>query len=99
MEFFISGGFWFLEGILTSLAFVGLRIWLKERNIQMNAWKWILVLLWVLFFGFTIAFVTTSLGERERVAAFKGALFFGIIAMIALVGLWCLLGLSGKKGE
>ena len=46
--------------------------------------------------GFTIAFVGTSYGEGEPVAAVRGGLLFGLITVIAGAGVWRLL-LSGKR--
>lgn len=97
MDFFISGTFWFIEGILCCLAFVGFKFWMQDRGLRLNWWKWALLILWVLFFGFAIAFVTTSLGEGETVAAYKGGLFFGVISIIGFIGLWRLIVLSGKE--
>jgi len=97
MDFFTSGTFWFIEGILYCIAFVGFRYWIADRGIRLNWWKWTLLLLWVLFFSFTITFVTTSLGERETVAAYKGGVVFGVISIIGFVGLWRLIGLPGKR--
>lgn len=96
MDFFISNTFWFIEGILFCIAFVGIRFWLKDRNIKMNWWKWTLLFLWLLLFAFTISFVCTSLGEREKIAAYRGGLFFGVISIITFIGLWRILGLPGK---
>ena len=88
MTFFTSGLFWFLEGILACLMVIGFRAWTRDRGIPMPAWKWMLVGLWVLFIAFTIAFIGTSIGENEMDAAFKGGIIFGVISLIAAVGLW-----------
>jgi len=91
MDFFMSGTFWFVEGILCSLVFIGFKVWMQDRSIELTWWKWCLLILWILIFGFTITFITTSLGERETVAAYKGGIFFGVITIITFVGLWRLL--------
>ncbi len=91
MHFFNSGFFWFIEGILAVLFFLGFKTWLEDRRIPMSWWKWILVGAWVLLVGFTIAFVGTCLGENEIVAATKGGIIFAVISIIAGVGLWRLL--------
>jgi uncharacterized membrane protein (DUF485 family) len=44
--------------------------------------------LWILLAGFTIAFVGTSFGEGEPTAAIRGGLLFGLISVIAGVGVW-----------
>jgi len=88
MQIFNSGLFWFIEGILFVVMILGLKAWLSNRGVAMTAWKWALFLLWVLFSGFTIAFVGTSLGEGEPAAATRGGLMFGLIAVIGGAGVW-----------
>ena len=95
MDFFLSGTFWFIEGILCTLAVIGLITWMQDRNIRLNWWQWILAVLWILLFGFTITFITTSLGEGEPTAAYRGGIFFGIITVVSLVGLWRVCGFPG----
>ena len=68
MEFFNSGLFWFIEGILFCLAVMGFKIWAEDRSIGMPYWKWLALAAWILLFGFTVAFVGTSLGENEPAA-------------------------------
>ena len=97
MHFFNSGLFWFIEGVFTCLVVIGLKIWMEDKGIPMPFWKWLLLGLWVLFFGFTIAFVTTSLGENEPYAAKIGGIVFGLISLITGFGLWRLLLLKRKK--
>lgn len=95
MGFFNSGLFWFIEGIVFCLFLIGFKIWMADKKIPMNFWKWTLLIFWILIFEFSIAFVTTSIGERETVAAWKGSLVFGFISVITGVGLWRIL-VSGK---
>ncbi len=96
MSFFNSGLFWFIQGIFVCLIVVGFKIWMEDREIPMPFWKWLLLGIWVLLFGFTIAFVGTNLGEKEPQAALLGGIVFGLIAIITAVGLWRLL-LIGKN--
>ena len=91
MGFFSNGTFWFVEGILLCLAVFGFKTWADDRGIRLNIWKWLLLGLWLLFFGFTITFVGTSLGENETTAALKGGIIFGLVAIISGVGLWRLI--------
>lgn len=101
MHFFNSSLFWFIEGILACLVVIGFKIWAEDRGIPMPFWKWIPFVCWFLFFGFTIAFVGTSIGENEMTAAFKGGIIFGIISIISGVGLWRFLkiGTHSKKNN
>jgi len=88
MEFFTSGFFWFLEGILFCIFMLAVRAWTQDREIPMTPWKWAALVVWVFYTGFTIAFIGTSLGENEANAAVKGGILFGVIAVVAGVGLW-----------
>ena len=96
MHFFNSGLFWFLEGVFACLVVIGLKTWMEDKGIPMPFWKWILFGLWVFFFGFTIAFVGTSIGENEITAAKIGGILFGLISIISGFILWRLL-MAGKK--
>ena len=96
MDFFTSGFFWFLEGIFFCLLIIGFRIWMQDKNIPMPFWKWLALSIWILFFGFSIALITTSFGENEPTAALRGGILFGVISIISGVGLWRLI-LLGKE--
>ena len=97
MHFFNSGLFWFLEGVFVCLTVIGFKIWMEDRGIPMPFWKWILLGIWVLFFGFTIAFIGTSLGEKEPKAAILGGVIFGLAVIITGVGLWRVLRIGKKQ--
>ena len=96
MDFFTSGLFWFIEGILACLAVVGIRLRMKDRGVPMPWWKWVLTGLWFCLAGFTLAMVGTSLGEGEPRAALMGGIIFGVLCVITGVAFWRLLGLSGS---
>ena len=88
MQFFSSGLFWFLEGIFACLFIIGFKFWAEDREYIMPLWKWLLLGIWIVLFGFTLAFVGTSLGEGEPNAALFGGIIFGLITIISAVGLW-----------
>jgi hypothetical protein len=96
MQIFNSGFFWFVEGILFCVMLMGLRAWARDRSVTMFWWKWVAFLVWVLFFGFAVAFVGTSFGENEASAAVRGGIFFGIIALISGVGVWRIVMIGTK---
>ena len=96
MQFFNSGLFWFIEGILACLVIIGLKIAMEDRGIPMPIWKWILIVLWIFLFGFTIAFIGTNIGEKEMTAAKLGGLVFGLLSVVTGVGLWRLLTLKSR---
>ena len=99
MSFFTSGFFWFAEGILFCLVLLGVRAWAEEREVRLPWWKWGLVICWLLYGGFILAFVGTCLGEREQDAALWGGVFFSLVAVIAGVGLYRLLGFARKMNS
>ena len=65
MQFFTSGLFWFIEGILAALTVIAIRLWTEGRGVVMPWWKWVMTAFWFCLVGFSLAFVGTSLGERE----------------------------------
>lgn len=97
MWFFTSGAFWFVEGVLFVLALVGLKAWMSDRGVPMRIWKWILAMGWMLMCGFTIAFIGTSVGENELVAAQKGGIVFSVICVITGAVTWRLLHIGRAK--
>lgn len=97
MTFVTSGAFWFVEGILVVLAAIGLKVWMEDRNTPMPLWKWLIVAGWMLTLGFTIAFIGTSVGENEMVAAQKGGIIFSVVCVIAGAGVWRLLQIGRVK--
>jgi len=99
MWFFTSGAFWFAEGVLFVLALIGLKIRMEDRGIPMPLWKWIAAMLWMLMFGFTIAFIGTSVGENELVAAQKGGIMFSVACVVVGVVVWRLLQTGGMKAN
>ena len=100
MGFFTSGTFWFIEGLLVAVMAIGLKVWMEDRKVEMLWWKWVIAALFVLFVGFTIAFVTTSLGEFEPTAALLGGIIFGVGCSVFAIILWRLLHwVPGKKNK
>jgi len=66
------------------------KTWMADRYVPMPFWKWLLFSLWLAACAFTIAFVGTSLGEKEYNAAVKGGIIFTIILILWAVFLWWL---------
>lgn len=99
MEFFTSGFFWFMEGILFVIALLAVRAWAEDREIPMPYWKWIALIVWLFFFGFTLAFIGTSLGENESSAAIRGGILFGILVVISGAGLWRIINIGRSSSD
>jgi hypothetical protein len=98
MQFFNSGFFWFVEGILFVVILLATREWARDRGLPMPPWKWALFVLWLAFVGFTLAFVGTSFGEGEPTAGIRGGLLFGLVSVIGGVGVGRLL-LAGSESQ
>ena len=99
MDFINSGIFWMIEGVLLCVSVAGFKIWMEDRAVGLSLWKWALFIIWVCLFGITIAFVGTSLGEGEVIAATRGGLLFGLLTAISGVGLWWLLNSGNKPND
>lgn len=98
LEFFTSGTFWFIIGILTVFVAMGANAWFKERGFTMNWWKWLLTALWYLLLNITVAAPFTLFAEREPEGAWATLGIFGVITIVLGVGLWRLL-VRGKTAE
>jgi len=99
MSFFTTGYFWFFEGILSCLVILGVRAWAEDKELPVPVWKWVLIVMWLVYCGFTLAFIGTCLGEKEQHAALLGGAFFGLVAIIGGVGLYRLLNLARRRGN
>ena len=96
IDFFTTGTFWFIMGILTVSVFVGAKIMFEDRGFKMNWWKWTLFAVWWLLLFATLAGPGTLLGENEAKGALGTIGILGVITIILGVGLWRLLA-SGKE--
>ena len=81
------------------MVIIGFKLWMEDRAVPMPLWKWVLFGIWIIIFGFTIAFIGTSVGENEINAAVKGGMLFILITVITGFGLWRLLQLGTKLKE
>ncbi len=99
MEFFQSGAFWFIEGVLFVVVLAAVRAWSQDHGIPMPPWKWAAFVVWLGLAGFTVAFIGTSLGEGEPTAALRGGILFGALSVVAGVGLFRLALRGGRTDE
>ena len=99
MSFFMSGTFWFIEGIFFVVLILALRAWLRQRGAAMTWWKWVLLVVWVFLAGFTAAFIGTNIGEGEITAALRGGGGSAIIVLLYALVLLRVLGITGKKSR
>lgn len=96
LNFFTTGIFWFIMGILSVAVFAGAKIMFEERGFVMSWWKWALVVLWWLFLFATFAAPMTLLAEQEPKGALGTIGIFGVLAIISGVGLWRILASSKR---
>ena len=82
-----SGLLWFIIGIGTTLAFLGVKEWLDEKQVSLNWWQWLLAGAWTLLLALTVAFTALNAAANEARAAVLG---FVILAVI--LGVWAGLG-------
>ena len=59
-----------------------LYLFMKETGREMSWWKWVISILWLLFFYFSIAIIGTFVGEGEPQAVLPGILFFGAFVIV-----------------
>ena len=98
MSFFLSGFFWFIEGIFVCLSVIGFSVWAKERGVKMSFFKWTVLALWFVLFGFSLAFTGTCIGENEITAAIRGGILFGVLSIVSGVLVWLyVMGSFGRK--
>ena len=80
--------FWIGMGMVFSLVMMSAKIWAEDFGIDMSWWKWIIVAGWGSALLITIAGGFTLLGENEIKAGFYFLGFFGVITIVAGVGIW-----------
>jgi hypothetical protein len=73
---------WGVLSALFVLALWGMTALLRRSDVAFTAGQWVTYLAWLLWTLFGVAFVWTSLAERDRRAARVGALLFGGVAVI-----------------
>ncbi len=89
--------FSFIVGAVSGLIIVSAALWAKDLGLRMNAWKWLLVILWYLLFNFFIFLDFTLIGEGEAEAGLRMLLFQGIVMIVLGVGLVRLLWVGREK--
>jgi len=77
-----------LLGIIQLSFFIGLRLYFKDKGIQLSRIKWGLVAGWWFTLNITVAAGFTLIGENESRAGIYFLGFFGIIMLICSAALW-----------
>ena len=90
--------FWIVMGALYVLIARSAVIWAKDAGLKMNWWKWTLAAIWFIILNMTIAGATTLWGEDEPRAGNYFLGVFGVVCIVAGVGLWRIVVSGRKKG-
>ncbi|MBW6498596.1 MAG: hypothetical protein K0B09_09425 [Bacteroidales bacterium] len=81
---FLGPVFWMAMGAFVVIFFMGLAALLKDRQIPMNWWKWLLVVTWCIMLYIVVVGGFTLFGENETRA---GLYFLGVFGtFMAVVG-------------
>jgi hypothetical protein len=83
--------FWIVMGVIYTIVAISARYWAKDLALQMNWWKWTLVIIWFVLLNITIAAGTTLIGENEQRAGLYFLGVFGTLFIVLGVGLWQLI--------
>ena len=83
-----SAIFWMVMGALSVLVGISATYWAKDLGFKMNWFKWVLVVLWYLFFWLTVASPFTLIGENEATAGLKIIPFLLVPLVVFGVIIW-----------
>ncbi len=79
---------WFIIALVLGAALVALVMWLRNRNISLAWYEWLIGLLGLALLLFTIQNLVGSLTELEPTAAYMFLLATGLPALILLAITW-----------
>lgn len=79
---------WFIIGIISGLALLGLIVWLRSRAIKVTWYEWLIGAVGVLLLLFTIQNLVGSFAELEPTAAYMFLLVTGLPAIVLLAVAW-----------
>lgn len=89
--------FAFLTGLLTGAVIVGAITWIKDLNLNMDWWKWLLAVLWYMFLLLLVFAAFTFIGEGEAAAGWKTLGIAAVLMVILGTGLFRLISAGRKK--
>jgi len=77
----------FLLGIIIGV--LGIKLWefKQNKNIKFSKIEYVAGVIWLAWVAFGVIFVVLNFGEGEARAGSLGALIFGGVAILALIGL------------
>jgi hypothetical protein len=89
--------YWIAFGAVTVLVVLGANVWLKDRKIPMNFWKWIVLVLWYIAALMGIGAPFTIMGENEVAAGWRMFAFNIPIIIISGFIVYRIIALGRKK--
>ncbi|MCK4747553.1 MAG: hypothetical protein KAT15_10975 [Bacteroidales bacterium] len=74
--------FAFITGLFSGAVIVGAIAWVKDLDLKMTWWKWLLSAIWYILFLLLVFASFTFIGEGETVAGWK---ILGISAVVIVI--------------
>ena len=79
---------WFIVALVVGVGLTALVMWLRNRDISVTWYEWIIGIIGLLLLLFTIQNSLTAITELESTASMMFLLVFGLPALILLVVSW-----------
>jgi heme/copper-type cytochrome/quinol oxidase subunit 4 len=79
---------WFWIGIIVGAALTALVVWLRNRNIKLAWYEYLLGVLAIAFGAAAVQHYFGSMAEYEYKSAWMGALVFGVICIVLAAVDW-----------
>ena len=89
---------WFVIGVVVAAGVTVLVLWLRNRNIAVTWYDWLIGAIGLLLVLAAIQHYTGALAEGFPTAGWLGLLVFGIPALILLVVAWQLIARRQRAG-
>ena len=76
---------WIIIGIIIGIGLLGLMQWLRNRNIVVSWYEWLIAAVGLFLLLFAVQNFAAALSELESAAAWKYILYMGVPSLILLV--------------
>ena len=90
---------WFIIALVLGVALAALVLWLRDRNIAVKWYEWLIGVVGLLLLLFTIQNFVTSFAEVEATAPWMFLLVLGLPALILLALAWQLVARRQSAGS
>jgi len=89
---------WLIIGLVLGAGLFALVSWLRNKNISVNWYEWLIGIVGLALLVYTIQNITGSFAEFEPTAAWLFLLVLGLPAVILMVVAWQLVARRQKAG-